>query len=278
MLRGRIVLSLILWATPCYGRHSPDTVTSFSLGFVPGQVAPSFAPRFHGLASRATNQFSVCRYPQLRNSRKGDFGIASTRCQIKFADAVAELLKRRFNEDKVGRVIDSWYKMDEDYIHRERIEEFDTIQEANSYISGLEVKAFHDPYQFGWARSLRDKASIIQDEFRRVAVLGAEELEAKGNNVWATAANATSASSYGPDWKTLALMDRCVWDDINTNLFPETTRLLRELEVAPPSPLPFSRSHLRRDRAAPGFSRMRRTKMVATRRPPSPSRRPRAHG
>eukprot|EP00291_Cryptomonas_curvata_P004399 CAMPEP_0172184860 /NCGR_PEP_ID=MMETSP1050-20130122/19823_1 /TAXON_ID=233186 /ORGANISM="Cryptomonas curvata, Strain CCAP979/52" /LENGTH=209 /DNA_ID=CAMNT_0012858731 /DNA_START=335 /DNA_END=961 /DNA_ORIENTATION=- len=121
--------------------------------------------------------------------------------------------------------------MDEDYIHRERIEEFDTIQEANSYISGLEVKAFHDPYQFAWARSLRDNAKVIQDEFSRVAVLGAEELEVKGNNVWATAANATSASSYGPDWKTLALMDRCVWDDINTKLFPETTRLLKELEV-----------------------------------------------
>ena len=163
--------------------------------------------------------------------RPGNLGIQNTRCQIKFADAVGELLKRKFDGNKVGRVIDSWYRMDQDYIHRERIDEFDTWQEANSYIAGLDVKAFHDPYEFSWARSLRNNAKIIQDEFRRVAVLGADELEMKGNNVWATAANATSASSYGPDWKTLALMDRCVWDDINTKLFPETTRLLRELQV-----------------------------------------------
>ena len=35
----------------------------------------------------------------------------------------------------------------------------------------------------------------------------------------------------GPDWKTLALMDRCVWDPINVHLFPQTPRILRELEV-----------------------------------------------
>eukprot|EP00802_Teleaulax_amphioxeia_P014515 Tamp_14582.p1 GENE.Tamp_14582~~Tamp_14582.p1 ORF type:complete len:342 (+),score=101.35 Tamp_14582:140-1027(+) len=121
--------------------------------------------------------------------------------------------------------------MDEDYIHKQFWDEHDTWQECNSYVEGLPCKTFHDAYAYEWAQQLRDKAAVIQDEFKRVAIEGSDDLDKKGNNVWATAANATSAQSYGPDWKTLALMDRCVWDPINVNLFPETTKILRELEV-----------------------------------------------
>jgi len=71
------------------------------------------------------------------------------------------------------------------------------VQECNSYVEGLPCKTFHDVYAYEWAQKLRDKASIIQDEFRRVAIQGSDDLDKKGNNVWATAANATSAQSYG---------------------------------------------------------------------------------
>ena len=64
-------------------------------------------------------------------------------------------------------------------------------------MEGLPCKTFHDVYAYEWAQKLRDKASIIQDEFRRVAIQGSDDLDKKGNNVWATAANATSAQSYG---------------------------------------------------------------------------------
>jgi hypothetical protein len=131
----------------------------------------------------------------------------------------------------MNRVLDSWFKMEDEYVHRERVEEFDTWQEANSFIPGLPIKAFYDPYEFAWARALRDNAKTIQDEFQRVAILGADDLQRRGNNIWIGAANATSAAAYGGDWKTLALMDRCNWDDVNTACFPETTRLLRELGV-----------------------------------------------
>ena len=83
----------------------------------------------------------------------------------------------------------------------------------------------------GAGAGLKEHAAEIQDEFRRVAIEDAATLDSVGNNVWATAANSTSAQSYGPDWKTLALMDRCVWDETNTKLFPVATRLLRELGV-----------------------------------------------
>jgi len=163
--------------------------------------------------------------------RRAHAGASGLCAQIKFADAVEEVLVRKWEKKQVSRVVKSWRRMDEDYIHKEFKKEHDTWQECNSFVEGLPCKTFHDPYEFDWAQKLRDNAKTIQDEFTRVALDGSDELDKKGNNVWATAANATSAQSYGPDWKTLALMDRCVWDPINVDLFPETTRLLRELEV-----------------------------------------------
>jgi hypothetical protein len=159
--------------------------------------------------------------------------VRSLRDQIKFADAVAETIKLKFKGSNMDRVLDSWYRMEDDYVYKERVEEFDTWQEANSYIRGLPIKPFYEAYDYAWARGLRDNAKIIQDEFQRVAIKGADDLQERGNNVWIGAANATSYAAYGGDWKTLALMDRCVWDDTNVELFPETTRILRELQVRP---------------------------------------------
>ena len=176
----------------------------------------------------------ICPSIPARIRRTGS-AITELQSQVKFADAVAEVLKRKFDKSDMKRVLESWYKMEDEYVHRERVEEFDTWQEANSFIPGLPVKAFHDPYEFAWARGLRDNAKIIQDEFQRVAIQGADDLQRRGNNLWIGAANATSYAAYGGDWKTLALMDRCVWDDANVECFPETSRLLRELQV-PPAP------------------------------------------
>lgn len=39
-----------------------------------------------------------------------------------------------------------------------------SVQECNSYIQGLKVKTFWDPYDYEWARALRDNAKTIQDE------------------------------------------------------------------------------------------------------------------
>ena len=75
-------------------------------------------------------------------------------------------------------------------------------QECNSYVEGLACKTFHQPYDYEWAQKLRDNARVIQEEFTRVAIQGSDDLDKKGNNVWATAANATSAQSYGERSRT----------------------------------------------------------------------------
>ena len=52
------------------------------------------------------------------------------RAQIKFADAVEEVLVRKWEKKKVRRVVKSWRRMDEDYIHKEFKDEHDTWQVA----------------------------------------------------------------------------------------------------------------------------------------------------
>jgi len=48
--------------------------------------------------------------------------------QIKFADAVEHVLIRKWDKKKVARVVKSWRRMDEEYIHKEFKEEHDTWQ------------------------------------------------------------------------------------------------------------------------------------------------------
>ena len=92
--------------------------------------------------------------------------IIQLQSQIQFADAVEEVLKLKFNPKSMSRVIKSWRRMDEEFLHKEFVEEVDTYQECNSYIEGLGIKTFYDPYEFEWAKNLRDCASIIQEEFQ----------------------------------------------------------------------------------------------------------------
>ena len=107
-------------------------------------------------------------------------------------------------------------------------------QQANSYIDGLGVRYFHAPLEeHGWARALEDGAPQVADEFARVALAGSAELDAHGNNVWASLADVrgAKAAEYGPEWRTLGLQDRGIWDPVNTRLFPATTALLHSSGV-----------------------------------------------
>ncbi|KAJ1447700.1 Aspartyl/Asparaginyl beta-hydroxylase-domain-containing protein [Pelagophyceae sp. CCMP2097] len=104
-------------------------------------------------------------------------------------------------------------------------------QEARSFLPGLTARPFWDVSNTAWATALAEEWHVVRDEFRAVALRGATSLAAKGNNVWAAAADAGSAASYGPDWRTLVLMDRTTWDPTNAALFPETAALLHRAKV-----------------------------------------------
>ncbi len=83
-------------------------LASSSYAFSPMiKVGPRLASPFLGGTASAFSGGSALR-PGLCTVRRGQPGSLGLRAQIKFADAVEEILKRRFAKNKVPRVIKSW--------------------------------------------------------------------------------------------------------------------------------------------------------------------------
>jgi hypothetical protein len=101
------------------------------------------------------------------------------------------------------------------------------LQQASSFIYGLEAEPFHDVHngRFKWLEKLETEHKAIHEELK--SAISNPDLERLGNSIWSRAAR-EEAVAYGPDWRTLVLQDRCVWEETNVNLFPNTTRLVRE--------------------------------------------------
>jgi|Transcript_3122 hypothetical protein len=100
-------------------------------------------------------------------------------------------------------------------------------QRASSYIEGLNAIPYHDVYNgnFIWMEILEREHERIQRELE--GALANPELATLGNSVWAPAAR-EEAIAYGPNWRTLVLQDRCQWENVNAQLFPVTTALLKD--------------------------------------------------
>jgi len=102
----------------------------------------------------------------------------------------------------------------------------DGIQMANSYIRDLPAIPFHDSKNYDWAMGLEENWKAIQEEL--LQALG-KQAQA-GDGKWSAAVR-EDALAYGPEWRTLVLQDRGRWDDINTQLFPKTTKLVKQFNV-----------------------------------------------
>ena len=150
-----------------------------------------------------------------------------------FAQQINDELEKRFGAAETARVREAWRLMDVDYVHKEALIEGHEYmkQEARSYLPGLTPMPFWDLTTTAWAQELEANWEVVRDEFRAVAMDDADNLKKKGNNVWVAAADSDSAASYGPDWRTLVLMDRTTWDPTNCNLFPKTAKLLSDAGV-----------------------------------------------
>jgi len=136
----------------------------------------------------------------------------------------------------VERVIESWDCINEGYHHKEILDPAhptSMVQEARSYLPGLTAKPFWSPSDSLFAQELASSYLVIREEFDKVTAISNSKNLAKGNNVWATAADSKSAASYGPDWKTLVLNDRTTYDSTNSLLFPKTVSILKNLTGTP---------------------------------------------
>jgi hypothetical protein len=151
-----------------------------------------------------------------------------------FAGQVEHGMIEHFGADAVARVVQSWRFLERDYVHKAFIgpgvpENSNNHQLSHSYIPGLTVRPFWDPSEWSWCSRLQRQYPAILQEFQSVTS-NREELQTKGNNIWAGALT-EDASSYGVGWKTLVLMDRGIWDPVNVNLFPVTAQAVHDSGV-----------------------------------------------
>lgn len=132
--------------------------------------------------------------------------------------------------DKAPRVLESFRRL-------RRGEEFvqmhpgEGVQRAGSFMEGLTAVAFPDMDngQYEWLKAVEENADVIQREFA-LAMKDPGSMLVRGNRVWAKAAR-DEAVAYGPNWRTLVLQDRGIWEQSNIKIFPRTHKLLVDIDA-----------------------------------------------
>lgn len=123
------------------------------------------------------------------------------------------------------RVLDSFQRLcrGEEYVH---VWPGQGVQRAGSFMEGLTATPFPDIEngQYDWLKHIEDNAAVIQKEFE-IAMKDPGSLLVRGTRVWSKAAR-DEAVSYGPNWRTLVLQDRGIWEDSNIKIFPKTHQML----------------------------------------------------
>ena len=153
-----------------------------------------------------------------------------------FSGLVEAAVMERFGSD-AARIIESWRLLEMGYEHKEFVgghqtppiqdpETSECFQQAHSFVPGLKATQFYDVENLEWAQKLKKQYMKIKTEFDRVTA-DIDKLTEEGNNIWAGALT-EDASSYGAGWRTLVLMDRGIWDPVNVNLFPKTSKAIHD--------------------------------------------------
>ena len=158
---------------------------------------------------------------------------------MRLADRIMNAVNLKFTDrTAVARVIDCFDRFNAG-------EEIDTMlgdgksdhnrQKSNCYVTGLTTTTFHDLNngKFEWAKQLEADAHIIQDELKQFLNRDALGTEADSSTVkWIGPRFVIEDfGHYGPEWKTLGLQDRGLWDGDNVDSFPKTVALLGQCNV-----------------------------------------------
>jgi hypothetical protein len=158
-------------------------------------------------------------------------------------DRVRTAALRKFKDDDVGRVIDCWDEFSkgnvlERYIddcpsttktELVTIEEDRVLQRADCYVKGLTAKCFFDPEEYSWSKGLGERYKDILQELQKYESKQVQRMISEGQT-WLPPRD-TSGNAYGPEWRTLGLQDRSVWDEEKLQDFPLTVGLLKDLKV-----------------------------------------------
>lgn len=155
---------------------------------------------------------TACTYVTLTTQSPRFKLVIEPQCSLSLGKAVESSLLSKFSESEIHRVLASWGRMADGYVHDAPLPGFEIDpmlrQQANSYIDGLPILLFHDEQQYPWVHELERQAAVVAEEFK--SVLTAGDLERRANNPWTSLADIRdpATAAYGPEWRTLGLQDR----------------------------------------------------------------------
>lgn len=165
-----------------------------------------------------------------------------TKLWMSLYNRIKSSVQRKFPGDNIDRVVDCWDR----FVEGKNVEHYVdppnnlVLQKADCYVQGLSATCFHDMKIHPWALQLEEKHAEILAELQayhgRYAPSSAKApatgalgiVDAAGE--WLPPRD-SAGNSYGPEWKTLGLQDRSVWDDDRVKEFPRTVRILKDLDV-----------------------------------------------
>lgn len=146
---------------------------------------------------------------------------------MNLSQKIRSALTVKYNEPDVLRIKDCWDRFSAGKSFKKNLDATgEIVQTAECYVEGLTPRKFHDIKQFTWALGLQQHYREILSE---VNAYDLKQKESK-TSLWLGARD-TAGASYGPEWKTLGLQDRSVWDEERMPDFPRTVQVLKDLSV-----------------------------------------------
>ena len=155
-------------------------------------------------------------------------------CTMSLFERVRAAIIRQQPDGKIDRVVQCWDRFATG-VGVERYLDAPTnkvLQTADCFVEGLSAMPFHNTQDFSWAMNLEKNYGEILEELTASTLRqrAAQRKSFSAESDWLPPRD-TAGTAYGPEWKTLGLQDRSVWDDERVLEFPRTVELLKKFEV-----------------------------------------------
>ena len=217
-------------------------IRMIALLFVVVILSPSYGFQMME-SSRSIRILPRCSHPSIGQQRT-----SGTKLWMSLYNRIKSSVQRKFPDGNIVRVVDCWDR----FVEGKNVEQYVDppnnliLQKADCYVQGLSATCFHDMKIHPWALQLEEKHAEILAELQAYHGRYVTSTAAVAPLSTASTAGAlgivdaagewlpprdSAGNSYGPEWKTLGLQDRSVWDDDRVKEFPKTVRILKDLDV-----------------------------------------------
>lgn len=155
-------------------------------------------------------------------------------CTMSLFERIRAAIIRQQPDGKIDRVVQCWDRFATG-VGVERYLDAPTnkvLQTADCFVEGLTAMPYHNTEDFPWAMNLEKNYGDILEELTASTLRqrAAQRKSFSADSDWLPPRD-TAGTAYGPEWKTLGLQDRSVWDDERVLEFPRTVELLKKFEV-----------------------------------------------